>query len=112
MHFQVERLSNSLDSSYSDDALEEALHCYGIPKIFNSDQGSQYTSEAYTKVLKKHDVRISMDAKGDWRDNIFVERLWCSVKYKEVYLNAYDSMTHARQSLKNYFEFNNLNRKH
>jgi len=106
------RLSNSLDSSFCVDALEEALHRYGAPEIFNSDQGSQYTSEAFTKVLKNHDIRISMDGKGAWRDNVFVERLWRSVKYEEVYLNAYDSMPHARQSLKKYFEFYNLNRKH
>ena len=106
------RLSNSLDSSFCVDALEEALHRYGAPEIFNSDQGSQYTSESFTQVLKQHDVCISMDGKGAWRVNVFVERLWRAVKYEEVYLNAYESMADARQSLKKFFEFYNLNRKH
>jgi putative transposase len=106
------RLSNSMDSSFCVDALEEAIHRYGKPEIFNTDQGSQYTSEAFTDVLKDNDIEISMDGKGAWRDNVFVERLWRSVKYEEVYLNAYESMTDARQSLKKYFEFYNQSRKH
>ena len=101
-----------MDSSFCVDALEEAIHRYGKPEIFNTDQGSQYTSEAFTDVLKGNDIGISMDGKGAWRDNVFVERLWRSVKYEEVYLNAYESMTDARQSLKKYFEFYNQNRKH
>ncbi len=76
------RLSNSLDSSFCIDALEEAIHRYGAPKIFNTDQGSQYTSESFTKVLKDNHIEISMDGKGAWRDNVFVERLWRSVKYE------------------------------
>ncbi|SFK29084.1 putative transposase [Nitrosomonas aestuarii] len=83
------RVSNSLDVSFCVDALEEAIYRYGTPNIFNTDQGSQYTSEAFTKVLKNHGINISMDGKGAWRDNVFVERLWRSVKYEEVYLNAY-----------------------
>ncbi len=106
------RLSNSLDSSFCVDALEEAIHRYGKPEIFNTDQGSQYTGDAFTEVLKNNEIRISMDGKGAWRDNVFVERLWRSVKYEEVYLNAYDSMADAKQSLKKYFEFYNQNRKH
>ncbi len=106
------RLSNSLDSSFCVDALEEAIHRYGKPEIFNTDQGSQFTGDAFTGVLKDNDIDISMDGKGAWRDNVFVERLWRSVKYEEVYLNAYDSMADAKQSLKKYFEFYNQNRKH
>lgn len=106
------RLSNSLDSSFCVDALEEALYRYGKPEIFNTDQGSQYTSEAFTDVLKANDIRISMDGKGAWRDNVFVERLWRSVKYEEVYLNAYDSMCHAKRRLSNWINFYNRERKH
>ncbi len=106
------RLSNSLDSSFCVDALEEAIHRYGKPEIFNTDQGSQYTGDAFIDVLKDNDIDISMDGKGAWRDNIFVERLWRSVKYEEIYLNAYESMADARQSLKNYFELYNQDRKH
>ena len=106
------RLSNSMDTSFCIDALEEAIHRFGRPEIFNTDQGSQYTSEAFTRVLKDNDIRISMDGKGAWRDNVFVERLWRSVKYEEVYLNAYESMAEAKQSLKQYFEFYNQKRKH
>jgi len=106
------RVSNSLDASFCVDALEEAICRYGTPDIFNTDQGSQYTSEPFTKVLKDHGIRISMDGKGAWRDNVFVERLWRSVKYEEVYLNAYESAPEARQLLKKYFRFYNENRKH
>ena len=106
------RLSNSMDTSFCIDALEEAIYRYGRPIIFNTDQGSQYTSEAFTQVLKGNDIRISMDGKGAWRDNVFVERLWRSVKYEEVYLNAYESMSEAKKSLQKYFKFYNQNRKH
>ena len=106
------RLSNSLDSSFCVDALEEAKHRYGKPAIFNSDQGSQFTSTSFTETLLDQDIRISMDGKGAWRDNVFVERLWRSVKYEEVYLKAYESMADAKQSLKKYFEFYNQQRKH
>ena len=101
-----------MDVSFCIDALEEAIYRYGKPAIFNSDQGSQYTSEAFTQVLKDHHIEISMDGKGAWRDNVFVERLWRSVKYEEVYLEAYESLTEARQSLKEYFIFYNQKRKH
>jgi putative transposase len=106
------RLSNSMDTSFCIDALEEAIYRYGRPIIFNTDQGSQYTSEAFTQVLKDNDIRISMDGKSAWRDNVFVERLWRSVKYEEVYLNAYESMSEAKKSLQKYFKFYNQNRKH
>lgn len=106
------RLSNSMDTSFIVDALEEALHRFGKPDIFNSDQGSQYTSDAFTSVLKDNDIQISMDGKGAWRDNVFVERLWRSVKYEEVYLNAYESMFHAKQRLGRWIGFYNRERKH
>ncbi len=106
------KLSNTMDASFCIDVLEEAIENYGTPEIFNTDQGSQFTSDAFTAVLKKHDVRISMDGKGRWVDNVFIERLWRSVKYEEVYLKAYDDMGHARESLKTYFEFYNQERRH
>ena len=106
------RVSNSLDASFCVDALEEAIYHYGTPDIFNTDQGSQYTSEAFTNALKDNGIDISMDGKGAWRDNVFVERLWRSVKYEEVYLNAYESTSEARQSLEKYIRFYNENRKH
>ena len=106
------RLSNSMDVSFCVDALEEALHCHGKPEIFNSDQGSQYTSDAFIGALKANDIRISMDGKGAWRDNVFVERLWRSVKYEEVYLNAYESMKEAKNGIGQWIEFYNRERKH
>jgi len=106
------RLSNSMDTSFCIDALEEALHYYGKPEIFNSDQGSQYTSKEFTDVLKGNDIRISMDGKGAWRDNVYVERLWRSVKYEEVYLNAYESMQEAKEGIGAWIEFYNWERKH
>ncbi len=106
------RVSNTLDTSFCVDALEEAIEAYGAPEIFNTDQGSQFTSEEFTGVLKRHDIRISMDGKGRWVDNVFVERLWRSVKYEEVYLKAYDSMAAAKASLGRYFAFYNTERRH
>ena len=106
------RLSNSLDVSFCVDALEEALYHYGIPEIFNTDQGSQYTSEAFTGVLKARGIGISMNGKGAWRDNVFVERLWRSVKYEEVCFNAYESMHDARQRPGRWVDFYNRERKH
>ncbi len=106
------RVSNTLDTSFCVDALEEAIETYGPPEIFNTDQGSQFTSDEFTGVLKRHDIRISMDGKGRWVDNVFVERLWRSVKYEEVYLKAYDSMADARASLGRYFAFYNTERRH
>lgn len=106
------RLSNSLDSSFCVDALEEALYKHGKPEVFNSDRGSQFTSEAFTEVLKANDIRISMDGRGAWRDNVFVERLWRSVKYEEVYLNAYESIREAKMRLGNWIDFYNSERRH
>ena len=106
------RVSNSLDASFCIDALEEAIYRYGTPDIFNSDQGSQYTSEAFTNVLKARNIDISMDGKGSWRDNVFVERLWRSVKYEDVYLKDYQTVQEAQKSLKNYFSFYNHERPH
>ena len=106
------RLSNTLDTEFCVEALREALHHYGTPEIFNTDQGCQFTSEAFTQVLKDAGIRISMDGKGRWVDNVFIERLWRSFKYEEVYLNAYESMPHARQRIRAWMEFYNQRRKH
>ena len=106
------RVSISMDTDFCVQALEEALARYGCPEIFNTDQGSQFTSGAFTEVLDKRAIRISMDGKGAWRDNVFVERLWRSVKYEEVYLHAYDSVSAARAGLARYLEFYNARRPH
>jgi putative transposase len=105
------RVSNTLDLGFCVEALEEALDIYGAPEIFNT-QGSQFTSEDFTGVRKRHGARISMDGKGRWLDDVFVERLWSSVKYEEVYLWAYDSVADARASLSRYFAFYNTERRH
>src|SRR5215204_1818512 len=97
------RLSNSLDSSFCIEALEDALMVYGLPEIFNSDQGVQFTSESFTGLLLANGIKISMDAKGRAFDNIFIERLWRSVKYEEVYLHDYMSVRQAKTGLKIYF---------
>ncbi len=99
------KLSNTLTADFCIEALEEAVAKYGSPEIFNTDQGSQFTSLEFTGVLKQHGIRISMDGQGRWRDNVFVERLWKSVKYEEVYLRAYDTVSDARSHLTRYFEF-------
>jgi putative transposase len=106
------RLSNTLTADFCVDAVQEAIHRHGCPDIFNTDQGSQFTGEAFTGLLKAHSIRISMDGKGCWRDNVFVERLWRSVKYEEVYLRAYDSVSEARACLGRYFSFYNARRPH
>jgi len=105
------RLSNTLDANFCVEALYEALK-RGRPEIFNTDQGSQFTSEAFTGLLKQHGVRISMDGKGSYNDNLFIERLWRSVKYEEVYLKAYQDGKEARSSIGNYFRFYNTERPH
>ena len=96
------RLSNTMDPGFCVEALQEALARYGTPEIFNTDQGAQFTSEAFTSVLKAHEIRISMDGKGRWVDNVFVERLWRSLKYEEVYLKAYESLSQARAGIARY----------
>jgi len=106
------RLSNTLDTSFCTEALKEAIARYGCPDIFNTDQGSQFTSDEFTGVLSEAGIRISMDGRGRWTDNIFIERLWRSVKYEEVYLKAYESLTEARRGLGEYFEFYNQKRRH
>jgi putative transposase len=106
------RLSITMETSFCIEAVEEALAKYGKPEIFNTDQGSQFTSTEFTGLLKKHEIAISMDGKGAWRDNVFVERLWRSVKYEDVYLKAYESVTEARTSLRSYFDFYNRIRPH
>jgi putative transposase len=106
------RLSNTMDVNFCKEALEEAINRYGTPEIFNTDQGSQFTSEVFTDELKANNIRISMDGKGRWMDNVFIERLWRSVKYEEVYLKAYEDMNEARRSLQRYFEFYNRKRRH
>ena len=106
------RLSNTLTTDFCVEALEDALAKYGPPEIFNTDQGCQFTSLEFTSVLKRHGIAISMDGKGRWRDNVFVERLWKSVKYEEVYLHAYDTVSTARAGLARYFQFFNTRRPH
>ncbi len=105
------KLSNNLESSFCIDVLIEALEM-GKPKIFNSDQGTQFTSNKFLGILETHNVRISMDGKGRAFDNIFVERLWRTVKYEEVYCKAYESFEEARENLNDYFRFYNGNRLH
>ena len=106
------RVSNTLTTDFCLDAVREAIVRYGTPEIFNTDQGSQFTSSEFTGLLKEHGIQISMDGKGCWRDNVFVERLWKSVKYEEVYLKAYDSVSAAKVNLGNYLAFYNTRRPH
>jgi len=106
------RLSNTLDSSFCVDALEEALSRFPAPEIFNTDQGAQFTSDAFTRVLRGREIRISMDGRGRCLDNVFVERLWRSLKYEEVYLHAYDDAREARAGIARYFVFYNEARTH
>src|SRR5947209_10034006 len=106
------RLSNTLGADFCVEALEEALSRYGRPMIFNTDQGSQFTSDEFTTTLKRHEIAISMDGKGRCMDNIFVERLWRSLKYEEVYLNAYASVAEARTGIGAWLDFYNEERQH
>jgi putative transposase len=106
------RLSITLEVEFCLEAVEEALATYGRPEIFNTDQGSQFTSAAFAGLLLENAIAISMDGRGSWRDNVFVERLWRSVKYEEVYLHAYDSVGQARASLGRYLDFYNRKRPH
>ena len=106
------RVSITMDTAFCVEAVEEALERYGAPGTINTDQGSQFTSEAFTGLLKENGIRISMDGRGSWRDNVFIERLWRSVKYEEVYLRAYESVPEARAGLGRYFEFYNARRPH
>jgi len=106
------RLSNSMDSAFCIDALQEALVMYGKPEIFNTDQGAQFTSEDFTRILKESDIKISMDGKGRWMDNVFIERLWRSLKYEEVYLKAYETVAEARMGIGEWIAFYNQKRTH
>jgi putative transposase len=106
------RLSVTMDTSFCIEALEEAIEKHGRPEIFNTDQGAQFTSEAFTGRLKEEGIQISMDGKGRWADNVFVERLWRSLKYEHVYLHAYESVGEARRRIGSYFEFYNSRRPH
>ena len=106
------RLSITMEAAFCVETLEEALAKHGKPEIFNTDQGSQFTGTAFTGLLANHGIAISMDGKGAWRDNVFVERLWRSVKYEEVYLRAYDSVPEARASIGKYLDFYNRRRPH
>jgi putative transposase len=106
------RLSITLEATFCIEAVEEALARYGRPEIFNTDQGSQFTATTFSEVLRRNEIAISMDGKGAWRDNVFVERLWRSIKYEEVYLRAYDSVAEARTSIGRYLAFYNGRRPH
>ena len=106
------RLSITMEAGFCIEALEEALSKHGKPEIFNADQGSQFTSAAFTGVLLKNDIKSSMDGKGAWRDNVFVERLWKSIKYEEGYLRAYDTVSDARASIGRHLDFYNKRRPH
>jgi putative transposase len=106
------RLSNTLTTDFCMEAVNEAIVRHGRPEIFNTDQGCQFTSLAFTEMLKQNGIAISMDGRGCWRDNVFVERLWRSVKYEEVYLRAYETVSEARLGLGRYFTFYNQGRPH
>jgi putative transposase len=106
------RLSITMDVSFCIEAVEEALMRYGKPDIFNTDQGSQFTAQAFTGLLRENGIAISMDGRGSWRDNVFVERLWRTIKYEEVYLRAYETVSEARASLGRYIDFYNRQRPH
>ena len=101
-----------MSTDFCVEALEEAITKYGRPEIFNTDQGSQFTSAEFTGVLKANEIRISMDGKGRWIDNVFVERIWKSVKYEHVYLHAYENVAEAKLQLATYFNFYNTRRPH
>jgi putative transposase len=106
------KVSTTMDAHFCLEAVEEAMERHSKPEIMNTDQGSQFTSMAFTGLLKDNDIKISMDGKGAWRDNVFVERLWRSVKYEEVYLHAYDTASAAKTGLDRYFRFYNNRRPH
>lgn len=106
------RLSNTLTTDFCLEAVQAAIAQHGCPEIFNTDQGCQFTSEAFTGLLKNHGIQISMDGKGCWRDNVFVERLWRSIKYEEVYLHAYETVREAQDGIARYVTFYNAVRPH
>ena len=106
------RLSNTLDTDFCVDALEDAINRFGTPDIFNTDQGVQFTSKSFTGVLKRHDIKISMDGRGRVQDNIFIERLWWTVKHHYIYLHTFDNGTQLRTGLREWFEHYNHERSH
>ncbi|NLC24406.1 MAG: DDE-type integrase/transposase/recombinase, partial [Oxalobacter sp.] len=106
------RISNTLTADFCIEAVQEAIHRYGRPDIFNTDQGSQFTSLEITQLLKAHQIAISMDGKGAWRDNVFVERLWKTLKYEDIYLRAYDTVSAVKQGIGRYLDFYNRKRPH
>ena len=106
------RLSNTMDADFCVAALEEAIACFGKPEIFNTDQGSQFTGVAFTYALKDADIRISMDGRGRWMDNVFIERLWRSLKYECVFLNAFETGSEARNGIGRWIGYYNLDRPH
>lgn len=106
------RLSNTLTADFCIEAVEEAIALYGRPEIFNVDQGSQFTDVEFANLLKRHGIRISMDGKGAWRDNVFIERFWKTLKYEEVYLHAYDSGSEAKAGLARFIHYYNHERPH
>ena len=106
------KISVTMDTHFCLEAVEEAILRYGTPEIMNTDQGSQFTSQAFIGLMKEYEIRISMDGKGSWRDNVFIERLWRSVKYEDIYLRAYDSVSEIKTGLNRYFNFYNSLRPH
>lgn len=106
------RVSNTMDAGFCVEALDEALYVYDEPEIFNTDQGSQFTSDEFTGTLREKNIKISMDGRGSWRDNVFVERLWRSLKYEEVYLRAYESVASAKSGIGEWIGFYNERRPH
>ena len=106
------RVSNTLSADFCVEAVQEAIDLYGTPEMFNTDQGSQFAGSQFVSLLTSHGIRISMDGKGCWRDNVFVERLWRSVKYEEVYLHAYQGVAEAKAGIGKYFAFYNARRSH
>ena len=106
------RLSNTLEADFCVAALEDAIAEYGIPCIFNTDQGSQFTSSAFTKVLGDNDIKISIDGKGAWMDNVFIERLWWSLKYECVYINEFENVRSLKRGLAEWISFYNSKRTH
>ena len=106
------RLSTTLTADFCIEALEEAIARYGCPEIVNTDQGSQFTSAAFVELVHRHGIALSMDGKGSWKDNVFIERFWRTLKYEEVYLRAYESVSAARQSITRYLAFYNGRRPH
>ena len=106
------RLSNSMDVNFCKEALEEAIDIYGKPQIFNTDQGSQFTSTTFTDVLKSNDIRISMDGKRRWFDNVFIERFWRSIKYESIYIQEFDNISQLSRTIDDWVDFYNKERPH